>query len=452
MRIIFTIIYFSLCYLSVDAQTVVWQMQPTDYNSIERINFNLFKVVRNGKIGLINADGTVVADVVNDALSGFYEHKALMTVNDGAGERVVGCLLDDGRYFPFSEKFYTLSGQKFFSDGVLTVANAQRQLGYVDESGNVVIGFDGKYDKIKPFVEGHAAVFKNKKYFLIDKGGVCARFRFDGVGEVFGGTNAYNGKVYIWDTKGSAYMYDITKPNNICKKVSFPKTSFDYLYRFSEVSGLTKEVPLVTDKKNGVVGLKPLTNNGLYGFANEGNTVLPCQLTNATQFEDNYSIASIDGRIGILRYVEGDGFAVSSPSEDKEFIYGKTVNCSFTLLIPTIWRGKEIRVIVKDQDGITIENSNIVNTYTFETTPSETGTKAYSIAVYAERLKLFGGTVLYKFVRICPTCKKNWNICHGVHETEKKSNVNKSSSKDNKEEWCDFCNKPKKDCPKNGLH
>ena len=64
--------------LYVGAQTVVWQMKPTDYNSIERINDNLYKVVRNGKIGLINADGSIVADVVNDEISDFYEHKALI--------------------------------------------------------------------------------------------------------------------------------------------------------------------------------------------------------------------------------------------------------------------------------------------------------------------------------------------------------------------------------------
>ena len=75
-------------------QTVVWQMQPTDYSQIERISSTLFKVVRNGKIGLINSDGTVVAPVVNDNISDCYEHKALITSNDGHGERITGCLTD----------------------------------------------------------------------------------------------------------------------------------------------------------------------------------------------------------------------------------------------------------------------------------------------------------------------------------------------------------------------
>ena len=453
MRKIIISIFLLWGYMVVEAQTVVWQMQPTDYSSIERINKNLFKVARNGKIGLINADGTIVAEAVNDELSGFYEHKALMTSNDGNGERIMGCLTDDGRYFPYSEKYYTLSGQKFFSDGVLSVANAQKQLGYIDESGNVVVGFDGKYDKIKPFVEGHAAVFKNKKYYLIDKDGIISQFVFDGVGKVDAGTNVYKGKAYLWDTGGTAYTYDINNENKSCKRTRLPSNkSMDYLYRFSEVTGLSKDIPFVKEKNSGVGGLKPISENGLFGFVSETNTILPCQLSSATQFEDNYSVVSIDGRIGILRYVEGNGFAVSTPTDVKEFVLGKDIHCSFTLSIPTIWRGKELRVIVKESNGTTLEISNIVNTYTFEVTPLETCIKEYTISVYAERLKLFGGTASYKFVRICPTCKKNWDGCHGVHEIEKKSNGNKIDTKGKKEDWCDFCNKPKKDCPKNGIH
>lgn len=432
-----------LSFMGMEAQTVVWQMKPADYNSIERINSNLYKVTRNGKIGLINADGTIVADAVNDNLSDYYEHKALLTVNDGSGERVSGCLTDDGRYFAFSEKYYTLNGQKFFSDGVLSVSDARKQVGYIDESGTAVVGFDGKYDKIKPFVEGHAAVFKNKKYFLIDKNGVTARFKFDGVGEVYGGTNACNGKVYIWDTGGAGYTYDIATPDKTCKRMKLPSnTSFDYLYRFSAVSGKSKEVPFVNEIRKGTAGLNPVVINGQYGFKTETGTILPCQLTSATPFEDNYSVASIDGGIGILRYVDGEGFAVSSPTESKNFFAGEKVKCTFTLNTPTVWRGKELHVVVKDENGSSIATSNVVNTYSFEITPSQSGTKEYIIAVYSERLKLYAGSISYKFVRMCSICKKDWNICRGNHTpTETK-----------KDERCPTCGKLIKDCDKNGVH
>ena len=92
-------LFFACFAICGNSQTVVWQMLPTDYNQIERISSTLFKVVRNGKIGLINADGTLVSPVINDNISDYYEHKALITSSDGHGERITGCLTDNGLYF-----------------------------------------------------------------------------------------------------------------------------------------------------------------------------------------------------------------------------------------------------------------------------------------------------------------------------------------------------------------
>ena len=437
------LLFFFLC---LRAQTVVWNMLPSDYSSIERIYNNLYKVTRNGKIGLINADGTIVADVVNDNLSDFYENRAILTTNDGIGERVVGCLTDDGHYYAFSENYYTLNGQKFYSDGVLSVSNANKQLGYIDEFGAAVVGFDGRYDKIKPFVEGYAAVFKNKKYYLIDKDGIAARFKFDGVGEVYGGTNAYNGKVYIWDTRGTAYTYDIAHPNNVCRKASLPDVSFDYLYRFISVSNKTKEVPFVKEINKGVAGLSPVVERGLYGFVSNGKIILPYQLTSATQFEDNYSVAGIDGCLGILRYVSGESFSVQFPVTEYDFIYGGNVNCSFTLVTPSVWRDRELRVVVKDENELSVETSNVVNTYKFKVTPLETCVKEYRVIVYADRLKLYSGSVSCKFVRLCNICKKQWSVCYGKHDT--KDNVKNKSTV----EMCPVCKKPVNQCDKRGIH
>lgn len=64
------------------AQTVKWAMQPKEYDSIEPIGKNLFKVTNNNKIGLINADGTVVVEPVCDDIIGYYEDKALLVSND----------------------------------------------------------------------------------------------------------------------------------------------------------------------------------------------------------------------------------------------------------------------------------------------------------------------------------------------------------------------------------
>ena len=160
-------ISFSVIVLSVYSQTAIWQIKPTDYDKIERLGRTLYIVQKNNKIGIVNEQGTILAPPENDNLGMFYEHKALITLQDSKGERIIGVLSDDETFHKFSNKFYTLNGQKFYSDGVLSVSDENGKVGYIDDKGNQILGFDGKYTKIKPFCEGYASVFKNKKYYLI---------------------------------------------------------------------------------------------------------------------------------------------------------------------------------------------------------------------------------------------------------------------------------------------
>ena len=134
------------------AQTVMWAMQPKEYDSIEPIGKNLFKVTNNNKIGLINADGTVVVEPVCDDIIGYYENKALLVSNDdGKGERIIGCLTSNGTFHKFSKQFYTLTGQKFYSEGLISVSNEKGEKGYVDETGNNELCFEKKYNPFHPF-------------------------------------------------------------------------------------------------------------------------------------------------------------------------------------------------------------------------------------------------------------------------------------------------------------
>ena len=175
----------------------------------------------------------------------------------------MGCLSDNGTYNAFAEKYYTLVGQKFFSDGLLSVADADGNVGYIDTFGNKVVGFDGRFDRIKPFSEGYAAVFKNKRYSLISKSGETVKFKFLGIAEVNSGTNVYKGKVYVWDTTGKLYSSFVDnatsngsvvyvgnqRQSGVCVKTKWPgNRAYDYLYRFSAYTGDGKNVPF--DEEN----------------------------------------------------------------------------------------------------------------------------------------------------------------------------------------------------------
>ena len=58
-------------------------------------------------------------------------------------------------YYGYATKYYTLNGQKFFSDGLISVADENGKLGYIDEKGNQIVGFDGKYRHQRRYRRGH---------------------------------------------------------------------------------------------------------------------------------------------------------------------------------------------------------------------------------------------------------------------------------------------------------
>lgn len=433
------------------AHTVVWQMKPSKYSSIERINENLYKVNINGKIGLIHSDGEVVAEPENDELTLFHEHCAIMTQTDGHGLRVKGCLTDDGVYSKFENRYYVLKGQGFYSDGLLSVSDANGKVGYIDTFGNAVIGFDEKYDRIKPFVEGYAAVFNKKDYSLINKNGIPVKFRFKGVGKVNGGTNVCNGKVYVWDNDGKFYTFDVTR-GGVCKSAKKPSDTqtVDYLYRFACVSGESGEVPFVSHTYNGQVGLSPMCKDGRFGYFVDDDIVLPHQLISATNFEDGLAVVETNGNLGILKYVSDETFSVSLGKDmDTHNFYDKeNITCGFNLQVPRCWRGKDITVVVTGEDGFILRLDEVYGVCSFNVVPEETCSKNFSVTIFGEGLKLYETDLKYSFVKKykCAICGKDTDLCRG-HETPKQV-----VPQTQKEDLCPTCGKTISQCKYDGVH
>ena len=142
------------------AQTVTWQLPPTaDYKEMVRFGPQLYQVTSNdGKVGLIRPDGTVVVPAKADNIGHFYEGMALVTLDESTSRhQILGVLTEGGAYIPFIEKYYTLSGQEFYSDGLLSAENTKGKKGYIDMSGMPICLFDRDYYRIKPFTDGYAA-------------------------------------------------------------------------------------------------------------------------------------------------------------------------------------------------------------------------------------------------------------------------------------------------------
>ena len=346
MKKILSLLFACLSAINANSQTVVWQIKPSDYNSIEFIGNDLYKVSRGNKIGIINSTGNILAPIENDNISLYYEHKALLTLTDSHGERVTGVLTDEGKYNQFKNKYYTLNGQKFYSDGLLSVADENGKVGYIDDKGNQVLGFDGKFTRIKPFTEGYAAVYKNKKYHLIDKSGTPVNFFVNGIGTVDNGTNVFNGIVYLRDTyEEKFYTFDVNR-GGACKKIKEPAnfSTMDYLYCIKSITGREKDVPFYNLNIQRVKGIEPTYEGGLYSYKKGNETVVPKQFTNASTFENGLAIVTLNNKIGVIKYIDGSSFNTRINNNQYNFYAGRPVTCKFNISTPSIWENKEIKV------------------------------------------------------------------------------------------------------------
>lgn len=428
----------ALAALAAGAQTVAWSIRPSNFTDITKIGDDLYKVTRNGKIGLVYSDGTAAEDFEADEITDYYDGKALLIKQAAEGRQVIGCLSIQGNYrqFPKGKRFFSLKGQEFFSEGLLTVEDGDGRKGYINSDGAEVIGFDKGYKKIKPFSEGFAAVFKGEKYCLIDSEGREAKFTFPkgrSGSEVYGGTNVYEGVAYIWDDDGRFYTYDTQTRGELVKASKPSGDTFDYLFRLACLTGESKKVPFVVKSSHkGKVGLQPSVKDDLYGYYSGSYAVLPYQLTAASAFEDGYAVVSLYGKRGLLK-LEPGSFRSSVLQGEIDFHEGDTVTCSFVVTMPSVWAAAEADVSLTDAGGlpVVLEKGGDGN-YSFTLFPTESCSSDYSLLVTKEGLKLYEAALSYSLTKkvVCPTCGEDIDKCaYGGNHPEKK--VTAPASKDN---------------------
>ena len=388
------------------AQTVAWQLKPLEFESMTRFGYNLFQVVKNGKIGLIQSDGEIVVPIVADKIWGFYEGMALVTENTANNmHRIIGVLTDKGMYTPFKNVYFTLLGQEFFSDGLLSVQDEKGKKGYVDAKGNEVCGFKKNYYRIKPFTEGFASVSEKRSYYyLIDRYGNTVNLKFpSGEAKTLGMVyNVYQGKVLMTDDNQNFHCYKYDLNTGSCEElpmaVKDKLKKKDYLFRPCQVMNIdcTEDVPYYT-LPSGTKGMEPYEKNGRYGYDLGSRALLPAQFSLATAFVDDLSIVEVDGKKGLLRYYSDGGvFSVSEKEPLVEFDAGSAASCFFSLEQPNVWLNKKVDVIVKDNTTGTAENVILEGSlYKIDVKPEKSEKKVFDVEVFAEGLHLWTGNMAY---------------------------------------------------------
>lgn len=479
-RLILTVLLLTSLIAVSHAQTVTWELRPGDYSEITYIQKNLFKVVKNGKVGLIRANGDIVAEAIKDSISGYHNGRAVLVRTVGNRMQITGCLTEKGEYYPFTKKYYRVAkrrGFPFFSENLMIVQNENGHAGYIDEIGTPVLGFKANFASLHPFVEGYAVVNIDNKNVLIDKRGNPQTLRLPKVGEINKIFSAYKGLVYLTDANGNLYTYDIHK-KGVCERtnLSYERLRVDYLYRIKNISGGSVRASFKAMNYSGVKGPTPISRSSKYGFELGLITLLPTQLDEVTSFNDNYSIVKLEGKRGILKYLPKDKhFAASKPDKAIDFFKGETVKCKLNLIIPNAWKDKSLSYCIELPNGRCVFVDSKDSSIFFEYTPLRSGTEYFNISIEAEGLTLYNDTVPFHFIQRerCATCGQDTRYCsykgqHPVKKEEQKqkkvtqqpkkenTDVKKKqvpARKDNQEEkTCPECGKKISECNMQGVH
>ena len=421
----------SFCHEAI-SQTVSWQMAPRSYDAITRIGKDLFKVEKDGKCGLIKSDGSMVLDLKADKIGSAFSDHALVTTRENGKDLIIGALSVYGDYNGFTKKYYTIASQEFYSDGLITVADEKGRLGYIDDQGNPVLGFDGRFDNIKPFTEGYAAVFKNDVYSLVNKRGIEAEMII-GLGEVYGGTNVCNGIAYIWDTEGVVYTYDVRTGK--CNKAKEPSNNHpDYLYCYQGASGRGSVPPYRDFQYVGTKVIEPFAkDDGMYGYSDAG-FLLPAQFASATPFVDGLAIVKKNGLVGILKYDEnGKRFSLTVPDDPVRYHKGGNAACWFALRSPEGVDADAVKVTVRDSLCFDIPIKNEGNgRYSFKVSPKD-GLCNYIVGVEADGLNLWEGKACYTFKKQAEHLSARINVAGNKADANDRIEVTATISNPNDE-------------------
>lgn len=326
------------------AQTADWLVTP-QYDKITYFGPQMYKVNKDGKVGIIGTDGKVILQPEYDAINLFYEGRAVFVDRSDYGWKLMGVLSENGEVQYCDGDYYLLTDYMFYSEGFLTVMDANGLYGYLNEKCEKAFPFTE--DIVYPFSEGFAVVGEGDNFHWLDTSGNKILLRLSNGGSPYGGTNFYNGKAYLWDEDGVFFVYDA---NGKTTKIPARELEVDYLYRPDSEYGTT--VTYESHKAKYSNQWVPEERDGQWSYLdNSGKLLAPFKYDEVEKFISGSAVASVDGRFGILHVVDDNStFSTKTKKNNHIFSAGGICNCEFQLSVPEKWQGQPINVILKDPD------------------------------------------------------------------------------------------------------
>lgn len=148
--------------LPVRAQMAPPWAIPLQYQQIEPLSAELWKVKSNAQVGVIDLNGNMLVTVDADSITNFTNGYALILKKEDDRYQITSILDYTHKVVKVSDSDGPLYAGTFpfFSDGKCVVQNKKGKYGFLDFTGKLVIPC--KYLSARPFREGIASVCKGK--------------------------------------------------------------------------------------------------------------------------------------------------------------------------------------------------------------------------------------------------------------------------------------------------
>jgi hypothetical protein len=345
IRVLLTVV-LSLCAVSMAAQSVKWVVEPL-YESIERVDDNLFKIKSGGKYYLFTCNGEkVTGDIPADWITPFVDGRALLLGNSGPSKEVytlLGFVNKDDLSCKRIAGHVNVKSDAFFSEGLIPVVGQKNKFGFADENGTLIIKCD--YKEVKPFSEGFASVVKKGDYYIyIDKTGRELELDRSLKRKIQSGYSFYNGEARVQSSTG---VYFINTNGQIVRGGQDSGFVVDRKGRAVPEDDYIRpeEIAPLFD------GPVPIRVGEWYGYKTRDTKkdVLPPVLGFAQPFSGGYAIAGkSEKELGILQLIEGSILVEQLPGK-----YSSDPNSEevvFRVILPEELKTENVRLSVSSKE------------------------------------------------------------------------------------------------------
>ena len=397
-KIVFVITLLTLLQTNVLAQSAEWLVAP-EYSEIKYFGPQMYKVTKDNKVGIISTDGKVLVKPIYDAISLFYEGRAIFVNRTSQGWQVKGVLMDDGNVNFAEGEYFLLKDYMFYSEGLLPVRDEYGKYGYLNDKCRPAFAFFD--EEVRPFSEGFAAVGNEETFHWVNTSGEQILPRLKNGGTPYGGTNFYDGKAYLWDEDG---VFFILSGDGRTTKINSQNLVVDYLYRVGSDKG--EDVEYANYSQSFSNNWIPEERNGKWTLSSQSGKLLsPFIYDHIQKFSGKSAVAAVDGHYGLIQMVDDNStFSTHASKTNHIFSAGTVCNCEFQLSVPEKWRNQPITVLLKDPESgsvISIENKGR-NNYSFSYKPDPSSTKEekdFRVEVKNNGIQLWQGQESFTFVQ-----------------------------------------------------